>query len=162
MADARKEQLAEMVFQALTAHLSKIGIRKFDTKRDGDDYVIDFIVNGDDLPMHFYLIVDTGRQILRMISPLPVQFGEDQIRDGAVALCAVNRRIVNGRFDMNVRNGKVAFSVCTSFAESLIADRVYEYLVSISVNTVDDYNDKLEMLAKNMCSLEDLLEQLEV
>ncbi len=160
MADEKKVQLASSIYNALTTHLKEIGIRSFEAEEKGEDYLIDFRYVGEDLPMQFYLLVDTDRQLLRMISPQPVRFKEEQIDDAAKAICAINNRIINGRFDLNVTTGSVSFSLCTSFIESLIADRVFDYMVGVSINTVDDYNDKLFMLAKGMLSLSDLLHEL--
>jgi hypothetical protein len=161
MADEKKAQLAASIYQALTAQLKEIGIRSFEGKQDEDgDYVIEFKYTGEDLPMTIYLIVDVDRQLLRSISPLPVRFKEEQMNDAAQAICAINNRIVNGRFDLNVVKGNVSFTLCTSFMESLIADRVFTYVVGVTINTVDDYNDKLFMMSKGMLELPALLEEL--
>ena len=160
MANEREVQLARSIYDALTVHLKEIGIRSFKTSEDDGNYVIDFKYVGEDLPMQFYLIVDTDLQLLRMISPLPVRFCEEQMDEAAKAICAINNRIVNGRFDLNVVKGNVSFTLCTSFLESLIADRVFDYMVGVSIGTVDEYNDQLFLLAKGMLDLDDLLENL--
>lgn len=160
MANEKEIQLARSIYDALTVHLKEIGIRSFETSENDGNYVIDFKYIGEDLPMQFYLLVDIERQLLRMISPLPVHFSEEQMDEAAKAICAINDRIVNGRFDLNVVKGNVSFSMCTSFLESLIADRVFDYMVGVSIHTVDDYNDQLFLLAKGMQDLDDLLEKL--
>ncbi len=160
MADEKEMQLAKSIFDELTVHLKEIGIRSFQTKEDDGDYVIDFKYLGEDLPMQFYMVVDTDRQLLRMISPQPIRFKEEQMDEAAKAICAINDRLVNGRFDLNINSGSVSFSLCTCFIESLIADRVFDYMIGVSINTVDEYNDKLFLLAKGMLSLFDLLQDL--
>ncbi len=158
MENEKKAQMAKSIYDALTVHLKEIGIKSFEAKQDEDgDYVIDFKYIGEDLPMQFYLLVDTKHQLLRMISPQPVRFSEEQIGDAAMAICAINDRLINGRFDLNISRGNVSFSLCTSFIESVIADQVFDYMVGVSITTVDEYNDKLFLLAKGMLSLKDLL-----
>lgn len=44
--------------------------REWKYQKDEERLVINFGVNGDDIPMQFIMVVDAERQLVRMMSPL--------------------------------------------------------------------------------------------
>ena len=64
--------------------------------------------------------------------------------------------MVAGSFDFNPATGGLFFRLTCSYRDSLISKAVYEYMLLVSCGTVDEYNDKLLMIAKGNMSLEEL------
>ena len=155
------ERMAEgrMVFEQLIEHLHKIKLN-FAHETLEDRYLIKFNMSGDDLPMRFFLYVNPEHQLLTLHSPLPVTFAKDKIATACVALCATNYRLTDGDFQIDIRDGEVLFNMSNSYADSLISDEVFNYMLGMSINIVDEFNDKLLMLSKGLIDLDTLLESL--
>jgi hypothetical protein len=75
----------------------------------------------------------------------------------SLAISAVNYTMVDGSFDYNFLNGNTLFRLTSSYRNSMISTTALEYMLMVSCNTVDEYNDKLFMLCKGMMSLEDIV-----
>ena len=92
---------------------------------------------------------------------LPVTFAEDKRVDGAVAATMINYQIKNGFFDYDMADGHVFFRLPNSFQGSLLSEAAMHYLVMVSCGTIDEYNDKLLMLAKGLIDIDVLLKDLQ-
>lgn len=151
MTDETKVKQAIMVYKTLCAVLDK-----HDWKYDAhpDDLVITFRYVGDDLPMDFVMGIDTERQLIRMLSRLPVKFGKDLRVDGAIATAVINYRLADGSFDYDYSEGTVTFRLTATFLDSLISEDLLLYMVGCACATVDNYNDKLFMVSKGMLPAE--------
>jgi len=92
-----------------------------------------------------------------LYSKLPFTVPEDKRIEASIAISVINYTIVDGSFDYNLLNGNIIFRLTSSFRESMIAATTLEYMLYVSCNTVDEYNDKLFMLCKGALSLEDII-----
>ncbi len=117
---------------------------------------------GDDLPMEFYIIIDAYFQQFKVKSPQPVTFSEEQIPEAAEILCAINNVLRFGFFALDIGDGTVMFNFYQLFMDSLISPDVWGFLIRMSVEIVDEYNDKLLMFAKGMIDKDSLLDKLGV
>lgn len=120
--------------------------------------IIDLEVNGDDIPLQMVLIVDPGRQMIKVWSPFLFKMSEDKRMDGAIAACVASYGLVDGSFDYDISNGKIMFRLTASFIGSTVSDAMIEYLVDISCSIVDAYNDKFFALEKGMLSISEFVE----
>ena len=112
---------------------------------------------GEDLPMEIIIDVNADRQLFLVISPLPLKVPEDKRVDLAVAISVINNQLIDGSFDYDMRDGKILFRLTSSFIDSKISKEAITYMIMCSCSTIDDYNDKLLLLAKGMLSLEQFL-----
>ena len=69
MADEKNLKLAKSVYNSLCEMLDEKNVR-YDKHQD--DLIISFITGGDDIPMQFLVKVDAERQLIRVLSPIPV------------------------------------------------------------------------------------------
>ena len=152
MSDEKKLKNAQNVYKTLCDMLDEKGVRY---QKHEDDLVVTFLMSGDDLLMHFILNVDAKRDLIRLLSPIPVTFEEDKRVEGAIATCQANYRLADGSFDYDYSTGKVLFRLTSSYLDSLISKEVLEYMVAISIYAVDEYNDKFFMLSKGQLAIED-------
>ena len=118
---------------------------------------IECSAQGDDLPMDIVIRIDSNRQLVILLSRLPFVVSEDKRLDFAVATSVINNKLVDGSFDFDLEKGRVYFRMTSSYRESELAKDVFFYMFMCSCKTIDDYNDKLLLLAKNMISLEDFI-----
>ena len=152
-------QEAKAVFESLVNHLNNIHLN-FAQEELEDRFVIRFNMSGDDIPMRFFLYVNPNQRIITLHSPQPVTFPADKLDIGCKAICAINYRLSDGDFQIDIRDGEVLFNMSNSYADSLISDEVFNYMLGMSINIVDEFNDKLLMLSKGLIDLDTLLESL--
>lgn len=150
-----KEQRAVNVYNCLKAHLDSNGLHY---EPNDDELAIKITLHGDDLPVPLYMFVHADRQLVRILSPLPVHMPEDKRIDGAIATSIANYGIVTGNFDYDMSDGEIRYRVTQSFLEGEITDEMIKYMISIIFGTVDKYNDRFFMLGKGMMSLEQFIE----
>ncbi len=156
MADEKNLKLAKSVYNSLCEMLDEKNVR-YDKQQD--DLIISFITGGDDIPMQFLVKVDAERQLIRVLSPIPVTFGEEKRVEGAIATCHATYVLADGSFDYDFQTGKVLFRLTSSYMDSLISKNLFEYMIIIAIHTVDKYNDKFFMLAKGQMSIEEFCNQ---
>ena len=106
MADEKNLKLAKSVYNSLCEMLDEKNVR-YDKQQD--DLIISFITGGDDIPMQFLVKVDAERELIRVLSPIPVTFGEEKRVEGAIATCHATYALADGSFDYDFQTGKVLF-----------------------------------------------------
>ena len=152
-----KLERAAQVYNLIKSHLSSKGIKY---EPHDDDQVVTMTAQGDDLPMPVVIRVIGEREVLHIGSPLPGKVPEDKRIDAAVALAAINNRLMNGSFDLDLDTGLIVFRVCQSFHDNDISEEQIHYLLAIVFITTDEFNDTLFMMMKGNMSLEQVLEKV--
>ena len=112
---------------------------------------------GDDLPMEIIIRVDVKRQLVSLLSQMPFAVPENRRTALAVAVSTANSGIVDGSFDFNYVSGKIIFRMTSSYRESLIGKELLAYMLMCSCYTIDEYNDKFLMIAKNNMSYDEIV-----
>lgn len=153
MADEKLER-AQKVYGTLCSTLDS---HEWHYKKDEEKLSIDCGAQGEDLPMEITIKVDAERQLIMLLSHLPFVISEDKRLDVAIAVSAVNDRLVDGSFDYNIADGHMFFRMTSSFIESEIGNELFTYMLMVSCHTIDEYNDKFLMLGKGMMSIEDFI-----
>ena len=152
-----KLERAAQVYRLIKSHLTSKGIKY---EPHDDDQVITMTAQGEDLPMPVVIRVIGEREVIHIGSPLPGKVPEDKRIDTAVALAAINNRLMNGSFDLDLDSGLVVFRVCQSFHDNDISEEQIHYLLAIVFITTDEFNDTLFMMAKGNMTLEQVLEKV--
>lgn len=153
MAEEKFER-AQKVYETLCANLDS---KKWHYENNDEELKIECGVQGDDLPMELTIKIDVNRQLIMLLSHLPFVVSEDKRFDVAIATSVVNNGLVDGSFDFDITNGHMFFRMTSSFIESDIGSELFTYMISVSCATIDEYNDKIFMLAKGMMSIEDFM-----
>lgn len=157
MATDKELKKAKSVFDSLCAALDKM---EWKYKADEENLKVSYGVNGDDLPMDFTITCDAERQLIRLYSVLSYKFPEDKRIEGAIATNEANYKMAHGAFDYDLSDGMVVFRLVNSYRDSLVGYELFEYMVSVSASTVDNYNDLFFMLGKGMISLQDYMNKI--
>ena len=153
MAEA-KFTTAKAVYDTVCEALSEKGWR---FKGDDENLQIKTGAVGEDLPMDIAIDVNADRQLLLVISPMSITVPEDKRVDIAIAISVINNQLVDGCFDYDIRTGHIFFRLTSSFIESKIGKEAAMYMLLCSCQTIDEYNDKLLMLAKGLLSVEQFI-----
>jgi hypothetical protein len=154
MTDDRAVKMAKSTYDVMCGKLDEMGWKY---EKYEEDFVIKSGVRGDDLPIEFIIVVNPDTQIVRYMSKMPFNIGEEKRIDAAIAVCAANNGLVDGNFDYDVLTGEIVYRMTANFRESLLGGDVFEYMVIVSSKIVDKYNDRFLMLSKGMLSIEQFL-----
>lgn len=153
--EERAMKQAQSVYETICRTLETRGW-KF--TREEENLVIRCGARGEDLPMDIVIIVNPKAQVVSLFSPMPYKIKEDKRVEAALAVCVANNGLINGSFDYDLANGSIHFRIVTSFRESILSEELFNYMILISANTVDVYNDKFLMISNGMLSFEQFLE----
>lgn len=134
---------------------------KWKYDRDEENLTVKFNLVGEDLPMDFLIVVDSQRQLLRILSRMSFAMAKERRLKGAIAINNINMKLADGNFDYDYRSGRIAFRTTTSFRESLISKQLIGFMVEYSGFLVDKYNDKLLMISKGLMEPDKLAEDEE-
>ena len=158
MANAQKLKNAQSVFSTVCEMLDDKGWRY---QKDAEKLKINCSATGEDLPIDVRFIVDAERDLVMFLSSLNFSVPEEMRETMAKAVSMINYSTVAGSFDFNPADGALWFRLTSSYRDSLVSKGVYEYMLIVSCSTVDEYNDKLLMLAKGNMSLQELQEHID-
>ena len=153
MAD-NKTMLAQQVYGKI---ISALDSRNWTYSRKDEQLTVRFDVSGDDFPMSMIMAVDTDRQLIRLLSPLPFKISEDKRMEGAVATCVASFGLPDGSFDYDITDGTIGFRLTYAFHDSVIDEELLQYMISWSLAVIDKYNDKFFAIDKGYLSLQDFI-----
>lgn len=154
MATDKELKQARAAFDTLCSALDNNDWRY---QKNEENMTISCGARGDDLPIDIRIEVDAERMLVMLLSQLPFTAPEDKRTEMAIAVSVINNMLVDGSFDYDIRSGRMVFRISSSFRESLLGERAFMYILLCSCKTVDDFNDKLMMLAKGMLTLDQFL-----
>ncbi len=155
MAEVNMEKAKE-VFDAL---VNMLDTRDWKYDKFEEDLVIKSGIKGEDLPIEFLIVVKPKNQVVQLLSRLPFQIPEDKRVDAAIAICVANNGLVDGSFDYDIGEGDITFRLTCSYRESFLSADLFEYMILVSAGTIDDYNDKFFMIAKDMMTVQQFIEK---
>ena len=112
---------------------------------------------GEDLPMTLHIILRTDRQIVSVLSVMPFRIDEERRHDAAIAVTAANHGLIDGSFDLNMQTGEIRFRLTSCFIGTVLSEALYAYLMFVSAETIDRYNDRFRDLNEGKLNLEGFL-----
>ena len=113
---------------------------------------------GNDLPMTLHIILRYDKQIISVISPMPFRMKKEMIPDAALAVAAANHGLIDGSFDLNLYTGEIRFRLTSCYRGSLLSEELFSYLMFISAETVDQYNDRFQGLNDGTLDIQEFLD----
>ena len=155
MTEEMLKKSGENVYATICKMFDNLG---YHYERHDDDLVVSCTVKGEDIPMDILFIVRSERQLVQLLSPMPFTVPEDKRMEMAVAVTVASNNLVDGSFDFDLSNGRIVFRQTSSYMESILGEELFTYMLMVSANTIDDYNDKFLMLAKGMMTLEQFID----
>ena len=146
--------LAQQVYGKL---ISALTARNWTFDREDSKLQVRFTVHGDDLPMNMVMSVDADRQLLRLLSLVPVTMDEDKRMEGAIATTVASFGLADGSFDYDITTGTIGFRQNVAFHNSDLSENLLQYMISWALAVIDKYNDKFLAINKGYLSLEDFI-----
>ena len=151
---ADKHILAQQVYGKL---VSALQAREWNFDRDDSNFKVRFTVHGDDLPMDMVMTVDEDRQLIRLLSLVPVTMDEDKRMEGAIATTVATFGLPDGSFDYDITDGTIGFRQNVAFHDSDISENLIQYMISWACAVIDKYNDQFLAINKGYLSIQDFI-----
>ena len=107
--------------------------------------------------MTLHIILRTDRQIVSVLSVMPFKISETYRNDAAIAVTAANHGLIDGSFDLNMQTGEIRFRLTSCFIGTVLSEDLYAYLMYVSAETIDRYNDRFRDLNDGKLDLEGFL-----
>ena len=150
MTDELKLKNAKSVYQIVCDLFDE---KQLDYKKFEEDLVITIKMNGENLSMDFVIKIDEKRDLIRILSRLPVVFQGEKRLDGAIATSQINYGLADGSFDYNYNKGEIIFKITSSYKGCSVSKDLIYYMMSCACYTIDGYNDKLLALSEGKISV---------
>lgn len=106
--------------------------------------------------MELTISIDCERDLIRLLSFLPFKVKPERIQEIALGVCKINDILINGNFDLGLEKGRLTFRMVQSYRDSLIDMEVFKYMIYVSLNTIDEYSEKLYLLSRGKITLDEL------
>ena len=145
-----KESEGKALFNTLCQTLDNM---KWRYDKDEKDLVVRTSAVGKDLSMKLNMHVDSERQVMYLKSPMPFAVQENVRDTVAKAAIIANYTMLNGSFEFDFDTGYLAFKMVIPYMESLISEKVCHYMVILSCNMTDKFNDKFQALSEGRLTL---------
>lgn len=150
-----KLQDARRVYNTLCSMLNNI---KWNYDRDDEQLTVKTSAIGDDLKIPLRIYVSADRQVMYVKSPMPFSVSEDKRQLLGNAIHIANYSMLNGCFEYDLSDGYIGFKIVVPFSQSIISEDVCHYMVMLSCQMVDKYNDKFLMLLNGKMTLDEFNE----
>ena len=155
MENEKDLELGKKIYEDLCQGLDK---QNWQYDRHDEDLVVTISMKSEDLPINMILRVNAAAQVVNVYSVLPVKVPDEKLVDIAMAVCVANNSMINGGFDFDIQKKQIVWRLCITYRGSLLGSEAYSYMVGVSAATVDKYNDRFLMLAKDMIDLKKFIE----
>ena len=147
-----KQNEAQALYNTLCQTLDNM---KWGYSKEEDVFVVRTKAIGNDLTMDLLIKIDPDRQVMYLKSPMPFTVPESLRDTLAKAVIMANYTMLNGSFEYDLSDGYIAFKMVVPYMESILSERVCHYMIMISCQMTDQFNDKFEALAVGKMTLEE-------
>ncbi|MBD5132848.1 MAG: YbjN domain-containing protein [Clostridiales bacterium] len=155
MEDEQKLKQAKAAYNTLCAVLDE---ENWHYEKIEDELTIMCSARGEDLPMGLIVRIDAERMLVVLLSPMPFEIPDDRKEALSVAVAVASNTLADGSFDFDYVNGRIAFRMTSSYRDSLLGKELFRYMVFVSCQTIDEYNDKFLEVAQSGMSNEQTYE----
>lgn len=128
----------------------------YQKEEQNDHFAVYTSAVGKDLTMKLAIRIDIDRQVMYLKSPMPFDVPENQRDKLALAMARVNWSMLNGSFETDHSDGFVAFKLVVPYMQSMLSVEVCRYMILLSCNMIDKFNDKLKSVVEDRMTIEEL------
>ena len=147
-----KEQEAKTMYGTLCQTLDNM---KWHYTKEEDKFIIRTSAVGKDLSMKLFMKVDSDRRVMYLKSPMPFDVPEHCREQMMKAVIMANYSMLNGSFEFDLSDGYLAFKVVVPYMESMISEKVCHYMIMVSCDMTDKFNDKFKALVDGTMSMDE-------
>ncbi len=148
------EMEAKVLYDTLCQTLDKMQWR-YEKATENGKFVVRTSAVGSDLSMKLVIRVDPERSVMYLKSPMPFSIPGDKRGVLAIGVIIANYAMLNGSFEYDMTDGYLAFKMVVPFMDSIISEAVCSYMIRLSCNMIDKFNDKLLALSEGKIDLDE-------
>lgn len=137
-------------FETLCAMLDGI---KWKYKRDDEKLTVTTSAIGKDLTMPLRIVVSGDRHVMYVKSAMTFSVPEHKRATICYATTLANFSMLNGCFEFNMENGYLGFRIVVPFEGSVVGEETCRYMVMLTCQMVDKFNDKFKKLVDDEMSM---------
>ena len=134
--------------------------KNFNYDTDEERGLIICTIQGDDFPIKIYFSVDGDRDAVQLVSFLSFKVPEDRLQEVLYATAAVNDRLYNGSFDVNINECQISYRMTSCYVDSDPGKGLFDTMLGIAITTIDEYDDQFFGLCKGMIDLDKFIEKV--
>lgn len=147
-----KENEAKSLYRTLCQTLDNM---QWKYNKEEANLIVRTSAIGDDLAMKLNIRIDAERQVMFLKSPMPFEIPSSMRDTIGKAVLIANYSMLNGSFEFDFGDGYLAFKMVIPYMESIISEAVCRYMILLSCNMTDKFNDKFKALAEGTMTLEE-------
>ena len=154
------QQRMNDAFKKFKDYFDGRGLKYGTEKSPSGNDVIEIGGKGKDLSMNFKITFDVKNEAIVLYSPMPFNFDEEKMVEGALVCSMLTDRFREGSFDFNVTQGSITFRLVNVVMGMTVSSELCAHMFELAVHTVDLYNDKLFMVAKGMLTPQEFYDKI--
>ena len=131
--------------------------RKWRYEKFDDQLSVDFMITGKDLMMHFIIVVDEERRLVRLMSPFTFRPSKDNSLNLCVATTVINHAMGTGCFTYDPIKNQLMYKIATSVIHGDFGAGLFDFLIDFACEMVDAFNDKLFAVSLGYLGLDDIM-----
>ena len=145
-----KQNEAQVLYNTLCQTLDNM---KWGYSKEEDQFVVRTSAIGKDLGMDLFIKIDADRQVMYLKSHMPFTVPIPSRDKLAKAVILANYTMLNGSFEYDLSDGYLAFKMVVPYMESIVSERVCHYMIMVSCQMTDKFNDKFQSLVDGTMTL---------
>ncbi len=118
-------------------------------ERDDTALCVRCRINGNDRDQTFLFSVNPSKMLINLLSPFPLTISREQAPDAALALCMINNELTHGNFYLDMDDQLLYYKMTNSFYETNLNGMLFEYMLSVSADIIDQYYPMLKKIIVN-------------
>ena len=123
--------------------------------KEEDKFVVRTMAIGKDLTMDFFIKIDPERQLMYLKSPMPFEVPKVSRDTLGKAVLMANYTMLNGSFEYDLSDGYLVFKLVVPYMESMLSEHVCHYMIMVSCEMTDKFNDKFKALVDGKMTLDE-------
>lgn len=151
--DEKQKEVYELIIDVLKSH-------EFTYEENEENNSLSISLVGNDLDIPVLFNIDEDYNCIELFSSLPFSITKEKLTDLIIACNVLNERIPCGRFFVSVVANSVIYRNELIFEDSIVSEKAVESLISLSLDIIDRYNEKLFGLNCNIIDLDGFLKLL--
>ncbi len=129
---------------------------RYNKEEHEDEFSVFTSSISDDLLIKLAIHIDVDRQVMYLKSPMPFDVPEAMRDTMARAIIRANWYMLNGSFEMDYSDGYVGFKLIIPYMQSMLSTEACKYMIIVSCEMIDKFNDKLKAIAEGRMTLGEL------
>ena len=156
MENEKLQKLGELMYDSICTMFSDNDILY---EKDDENLTVVTELTGEDLPMRLTTKVYPDKQNVTIVSTMPFRIPPEKRAELTAAIAVANYGMLYGGFELDWEKCRIRYRLSMSYVDSMLGKGLFYKMTFVSLNTIDDYNDKFFMISQGNLSLKKFTEE---